>query len=207
VAGVLLAGLGTGMKVTPTAIDGLRVIRLDLHGDARGFFVERFQVEQFREYGLPTQFAQVNHSRSSPGVLRGLHYQHTPPQGKLVGVIRGRIWDVAVDIRPGSPTFGRSVGIELSDLNGQLLWIPAGFAHGFCVLGDEPADLVYQTDAVYGPDGEGGIAWDDPELDLPWPVNHPKVSERDRRLPSFAAYCQASNSWAVPRLAESGHAV
>jgi dTDP-4-dehydrorhamnose 3,5-epimerase len=146
------------VRMVPTEIPGLFVVELSVHGDARGFFIERFQAERFREYGLPAQYVQVNHSRSRPGVLRGLHYQHTPPQGKLVGVTRGQIWDVAVDIRRGSPSFGRSVGIELSDLNGLLLWIPAGFAHGFCVLGDEPADVVYQTDALYNPDGEGGIA-------------------------------------------------
>jgi dTDP-4-dehydrorhamnose 3,5-epimerase len=186
------------VKVTPTDIPEISVVELAVHGDARGFFVERFQVERFREHGLPTRFAQSNHSRSQPGVLRGLHYQHTPPQGKLVGVTRGRIWDVAVDIRPDSATFGRGVGIELSDLNGRLLWIPTGFAHGFCVLGDEPADVVYQTDSLYNPEGEGGIAWDDPELAIAWPTTGPAVSVRDQRLPSFAAYRAAPVDWGYP---------
>jgi len=176
------------MIVIPTELRGAVIVELDVHGDARGFFVERFQLDRFRDMGLPTTIVQLNHSRSQPGVLRGLHYQHTPAQGKLVGVTRGRIWDVAVDIRANSDTFGRSIAVELSDMNGRMLWIPAGFAHGFCVLGDEPVDLVYQTDAAYNPRGEAGIAWDDPDLAIPWPIAQPTVSVRDRELPSFAAY-------------------
>src|SRR3954447_7072948 len=124
----------TYMKVTRLDLPGLMLIELDVFEDERGFFVARFEAGQFREHGLPTQFAQDNHSRSKPGVVRGLHFQHTPPQGKLVGVMRGRIYDVAVDIRPDSPTYGQHVSVELTDLNGKMLWIPAGFAHGFCVL-------------------------------------------------------------------------
>jgi dTDP-4-dehydrorhamnose 3,5-epimerase len=183
------------MKVTRLDIEGLLLIELVVHEDYRGFFVERFQVERFRENGLPTEFLQDNHSRSKPGVLRGLHYQHTPPQGKLVGVVRGRIWDVAVDIRVDSPTFGRSFGIELSDLNGRLLWMPPGFAHGFCVLGDDSADVFYRADALYGPNGEGGIAWDDPELAVPWPISNPIVSDRDRSMQSFAEYRENPAPW------------
>ena len=174
------------MNVVRLGLEGLVLVELTVIGDERGFFVQRFHQDAFREYGLPTAFAQDNHSRSVPGVLRGLHYQHSPAQGKLVGVTRGRIWDVAVDIRPDSPTFGQSEATELSDLNGRLLWIPPGFAHGFCVLGDEPADVLYKVDAVYNPRGEGGIAWDDPDLAIPWPVREPIVSARDRSLPSFA---------------------
>jgi dTDP-4-dehydrorhamnose 3,5-epimerase len=176
------------MKVTHLGIEGVLLVELVVHQDARGFFVERFQIERFRELGLPVDFAQENHSRSRPGILRGLHYQHTPAQGKLVGVLRGRIWDVAVDIRADSPTFGQCVGAELSDLNGCLLWVPAGFAHGFCVLGDEPADVLYKVDALYNPAGEGGIAWDDPELAVPWPIESPLVSDRDKRMQTFAEY-------------------
>ena len=186
------------LKITPLEIKGLTLIELALHGDHRGFFVERFQRATFEAHGLPTVFAQDNHSRSAPGVLRGLHYQHTPAQGKLVGVIRGRIWDVAVDIRPDSPTFGQSVGMELSDLNGRLLWIPAGFAHGFCVLGDEPADLLYKVDAPYSSKGEGGIAWDDPELAVAWPVADAVVSARDQSLASFADYRAHPVAWVAP---------
>ena len=176
------------MKVTPLEIEDVLLVELTVHADARGFFVERFGLDRFRELGLPTAFVQDNQSRNRPGVLRGLHYQHTPPQGKLVGVTRGRIWDVAVDVRPDSPTFGQMVSAELSDVNGRLLWIPAGFAHGFCVLGDEPADVLYKVDAPYGPGGEGGIAWNDPDLAVPWPIAEPIVSDRDRTMQSFVAY-------------------
>jgi dTDP-4-dehydrorhamnose 3,5-epimerase len=174
------------MKVLPLEIKGLVLVALKVHGDERGFFVERFHNERYRDNGLPTHFAQDNHSRSAPGVLRGLHYQLGPTQGKLVGVIRGKIWDVAVDIRPDSPTYGQHFGVELSDMNGRLLWIPAGFAHGFCVLGDESADVLYKVDAPYNPAGEGGIFWNDPELAVPWPVINPTVSKRDQGLVSFA---------------------
>lgn len=183
------------MDVEDLALGGLRLVRLDLHGDERGFFVERFNLEGFREHRLPTSFTQLNHSRSAPGVVRGLHYQFSPPQGKLVGVTRGRIWDVAVDLRPDSPTFGRHQAVELSDLNACLLWVPAGFGHGFCVLDDGPADLVYLVDAPYNPDGEGGIAWDDPELAVPWPTPAPTLSARDRSLQRFADYRRDPPPW------------
>src|SRR5262245_29671125 len=124
------------MKATHLDLKGLILFSLPVHSDARGFFVERYQSERFAEHLPCEHFVQDNHSRSIPGVLRGLHYQTDPAQGKLVGTIRGRIWDVAVDIRTDSPTFGKSFGVELSDENGLALWIPAGFAHGFCVLGN-----------------------------------------------------------------------
>lgn len=176
------------MHIETLPLEGLKLITLQVHGDARGFFVERFNGERFAEAGLPTDFVQDNHSRSAPGILRGLHYQHQPAQGKLVGVIRGRIWDVAVDIRAASPTFGQHVAVELSDMNGKLLWMPAGFAHGFCVLGDEPADVVYKVTANYNPAGEGGIRYDDPQLAVPWPIESPQISARDTNQPSFAEY-------------------
>src|ERR1700727_1514521 len=141
------------MKVIDCPLDGLKVIELDVHGDPRGFFVERFHIKRFAEAGLPHIFMQDNHSRSAPGILRGLHYQFSPPQGKLVGAIAGRIWDVAVDVRPDSPTYGQHFTIELSDENATLLWVPAGFAHGFCVIGDVPADVIYKVTAPYGPGG------------------------------------------------------
>jgi dTDP-4-dehydrorhamnose 3,5-epimerase len=184
------------VKITPLDIEGLQLVELDIRGDARGFFVERFHLEQFRPF-ISVQFVQDNHSRSAPGVLRGLHFQHTPAQGKLVGVVRGAIWDVAVDIRPESPSFGRSFGVELSDLNGRLLWVPAGFAHGFCVLGNEPADVLYKVDAAYDPSGEGGICWNDPALGISWPVTEPKVSARDQVLPTFAEYQANPPAWSV----------
>jgi dTDP-4-dehydrorhamnose 3,5-epimerase len=182
------------VKITPLELGGLQLVELDIHGDARGFFVERFHAELFRPF-ISTQFVQDNHSRSAPGVLRGLHFQYGPPQGKLVGVVHGAIFDLAVDIRPESPTFGRSYGVELSDLNGRLLWIPPGFAHGFCVIGDGPADVLYKVDAAYAPTGEGGIRWNDPDLAVKWPVEDPTVSARDMVLPTFAEYQVAPPAW------------
>ena len=176
------------MKITRLDLDGLLLIELDIYGDDRGFFVERFNVDKFRIAGLPTDFVQDNHSRSQPGVVRGLHYQQKPAQGKLVGVTRGRIFDVALDIRPNSPTYGQSHSDELSDLNGRLLWVPHGFAHGFCVLGETPADLLYKVDAPYNPDGENGISWNDRDLAISWPVQDPIISTRDQMMPSFAEH-------------------
>ena len=176
------------MKIEDLKLSGLKLITLDVHGDARGFFVERFSLEKFQEAGLPTDYFQDNHSRSAPGVLRGLHYQHDPAQGKLVGVINGRILDVAVDIRAASPTYGQHITIELSDMNGKLLWMPPGFAHGFCVLGDQPADVVYKVTATYNPAGEGGIRFDDPQIAVDWQLPAPQISTRDQQQPSFAEY-------------------
>ncbi|HEX4125521.1 MAG TPA: dTDP-4-dehydrorhamnose 3,5-epimerase [Tepidisphaeraceae bacterium] len=191
------------MNITQLEAPGLMLIELKVLGDARGFFVERFQAEKFREAGIPgtagtAGFLQDNHSRSAPGVLRGLHYQFDRPQGKLVGVVRGRIWDVAADIRPHSPTFGKWYAEELSDLNGRLLWIPPGFAHGFCVLGDEPADVLYKVDALYNPRGEAGIAWDDADLAISWPIKNPTISARDKTLATLAEYRKNPPPWPAP---------
>lgn len=183
------------MNVVPVEIKGLALVELKVFGDARGFFVERFKQERFAALGLPTQFVQDNHSRSAPGVLRGLHYQTNPAQGKLVGVVRGRIWDVAVDVRHASPTFGQHFGLELSDMNGRLLWIPPGFAHGFCVIGDEPADVLYKVDALYTPATEGGIMWNDPQLAVHWPISNPTISGRDQKLQTFAQYKASPPAW------------
>jgi dTDP-4-dehydrorhamnose 3,5-epimerase len=183
------------MTAVELGIDGLLVIELAVHADDRGFFVERFQTDRFAALGLPGRFVQDNHSRSRPRVLRGLHYQCGPAQGKLVGVTRGRVWDVAVDLRPGSPTFGRHAGVELSGENGRLLWVPPGFAHGFCVLGDEPADVLYKVDGAYNPAGEGGVHWADRDLAIRWPVADPVVSPRDHRLESFARYRERPAAW------------
>jgi dTDP-4-dehydrorhamnose 3,5-epimerase len=176
------------MKTTTLPLPGLKLIELKVFGDARGFFVERFNAALFEAAGLPTHFVQDNHSRSSPGVLRGLHYQVSPAQAKLVGCTRGRILDVVVDIRRESPTFSQHYAHELSDLNGKMLWIPAGFAHGFRVLGDEPADVLYKVDGLYNPKTEGSIRWDDPELGIDWGTQDPVVSARDREAQSFADY-------------------
>jgi dTDP-4-dehydrorhamnose 3,5-epimerase len=183
------------MHVADCPLADLKVITLDIYGDRRGFFVERFSAEKFGELGLPAAFVQDNHSRSSPGILRGLHYQWDPPQGKLVGVIRGRILDVAVDIRSNSATFGQHYAVELSDENGKLLWVPPGFAHGFCVLGDEPVDMIYKVTAPYNPKGEGGIRYNDAALGIAWPVANPMVSDRDKGLPDLAAYRAAPVTW------------
>jgi len=176
------------MKIVDCPLEGLKVIELDIHGDSRGFFVERFSAEKFAKAGLPTVFSQDNHSRSAPGILRGLHYQYDQPQGKLVGVVCGSICDVAVDIRKDSKTFGQHFAIELSDQNAKLLWIPAGFAHGFCVLGDKPADVFYKVTAPYNQAGEGGIRFNDPEIAIKWQVTNPLISTRDQNLASFAEY-------------------
>lgn len=176
------------MKVTRPQIPDLILIELAVYGDDRGFFVERFNQKKFQDLGLQVKFVQDNHSLSKPGVLRGLHYQTQPSQGKLVGCTRGRIWDVAVDLRPHSGTFGKWYAAELSPDNGRLIWIPTGFAHGFCVLGDEPADVTYKVDAYYNPKMEFGIRWDDPDLEIDWPLKKPIVSPRDSNLPTFADY-------------------
>jgi dTDP-4-dehydrorhamnose 3,5-epimerase len=174
------------MKVSDVSISGLKLIELKIFNDNRGFFVERYNEKAFTDAGLPTRFVQDNHSRSSARVLRGLHYQTAPAaQSKLVSVLKGRIWDVAVDIRQDSPTYGKHYALELSDSNGLSLWIPAGFAHGFCVLGDEPADVLYKVDEFYSPNCDRGIRWDDPALNIPWPIHDPIVSEKDARLPAL----------------------
>jgi dTDP-4-dehydrorhamnose 3,5-epimerase len=182
------------VKITDLELPGLKLVELKVHGDARGFFVERYRSADFTAHGIPNHFIQDNHSRSAPGVLRGLHYQVRPAQGKLVGVTRGRIWDVAVDIRHGSPTFGKYYAVELSDLNGKLLWVPAGFAHGFCVLGEETADVYYKVDGLYNPSTEGGIAWNDPEIGIPWPLDHPTLSARDQAQESLASYRKTADA-------------
>ncbi len=186
------------MDVVRERIDGVLTIQLRPFADDRGFFIERFNARAFAAAGIPVAFCQDNHSRSRPGVIRGLHYQTDPAQGKLVGVIRGRIWDVVVDIRPGSPTFGAHVDFELSDENGRLIWMPPGIAHGFCVLGDEPADVLYKVDQPYNRQTEGGILWDDPELAIRWPVATPIVSDRDRALQSFADYRRTPPAFLIP---------
>jgi len=183
------------MRLQETSINGLVIIQLEMYQDERGFFTERFKTSAFKSEGLPTTFVQDNHSRSRPGVLRGLHYQHSPGQGKLVGVTRGRIWDVVVDLREDSETFGSYHSIELSDTNGMLVWIPGGFAHGFYVMGDEPADVVYKTDVEYNATNESGIIWSDREVNIEWPDASPELSQRDLELPTFAEYRRNPVRW------------
>ena len=171
------------MKIIDTKIKEVKIIQLDIYPDERGFFVERFNTEKFAKLGLPLDFVQDNHSRSNPRVLRGLHYQIEPFQEKLVGCLKGKIQDVAVDIRKDSPTYLQYVSIELSGDNGKLLWIPQGFAHGFCVLGEEEADVFYKVDNLYNPAGDKGIIWNDPKINIDWQVKDPILSEKDAELP------------------------
>ena len=178
------------MKVIETALPGVLIIEPKVFGDTRGFFIETFQVERYREIGITQPFVQDNHSRSQRGVLRGLHFQKTRPQGKLVRVSRGAVYDVAVDIDPKSSTFGRYAGIELSDDNHRQLWIPAGYAHGFCVI-SEVADFEYKCTDLYFPEDEGGLIWNDPDVAIPWPIAQPSLSGKDVALPRLRDLAQA----------------
>lgn len=175
------------MKATPTAIPDVIVIEPKVFGDARGFFYESFNQQAFDEaIGKHVDFVQDNHSRSSKGVLRGLHYQIQQPQGKLVRVVSGAVFDVAVDIRESSATFGKWVGVELSGQNHKQMWVPPGFAHGFLVL-SETADFLYKTTDYYAPDFECCIRWNDAELAIPWPDlgDAPSLSHKDSAGSTF----------------------
>lgn len=183
------------MHLSPTALPGVSIITSDIFPDARGYFCERYSQPKLAALGFHARFVQDNLSRSLPGVIRGLHFQHTPPQGKLVGVTRGRILDVAVDLRPASPWFKKHVAVELSDENGHMLWIPPGFGHGFCVLGDAPADVFYKVTAAYAADGEAGIRHDDPALGIGWPVRQPILSARDAALPTLTELAGDLSRW------------
>ena len=171
------------MKVTPTTIADALIIEPKVFGDARGFFLESFNQQVFQKAtGLDVEFVQDNHSRSQRGVLRGLHYQLQQPQGKLVRVVRGAVFDVAVDIRKGSTTFGKWVGVELTEDNHKQFWVPPGFAHGFLVLSDS-ADFLYKTTDYYAPQHERCIAWNDPDVNINWPDAgvSPQLSEKDSK--------------------------
>ena len=170
------------MKVTPTAIADVLIIEPRVFGDERGFFYESFNQRVFdKATGLALNFVQDNHSRSAKGVLRGLHYQIQQPQGKLVRVARGAVFDVAVDIRKSSPYFGKWVGVELSEDNHRQLWVPPGLAHGFLVL-SETADFLYKTTDYYSPEYERCIAWNDPAIGIEWPIDtSPSLSAKDQR--------------------------
>ncbi|MEO4046312.1 dTDP-4-dehydrorhamnose 3,5-epimerase [Pseudomonas sp. CAU 1711] len=170
------------MRVIETLLPGVLIIEPKVFGDQRGFFQETFQLERYRQCGIDLPFVQDNHSRSGRGVLRGLHFQRARPQGKLVSVSRGVVYDVAVDIDPQSPTCGQFVGVELSDENHRQLWVPPGYAHGFCVL-SEVADFQYKCTDYYQPEDEGGLLWNDPEVGIPWPIVDPQLSAKDRVNP------------------------
>jgi dTDP-4-dehydrorhamnose 3,5-epimerase len=174
------------MERLPTRLDGLVLLAPTVHGDARGFFVETYRADAWAAEGVPTEFVQDNHSRSRRGTLRGIHFQTHPGQGKLVRVARGRVFDVVVDLRRGSPTFGEWEGIELDDEHGLQLYIPVGFGHGFCVL-SETADFVYKCTAYYDAATEAGIRFDDPDVGVRWPAGVELLySERDREAPRLA---------------------
>lgn len=172
------------MKVIEEPLPGLLVIKPRVYEDERGFFLETWQKKRYEEIGIEENFVQDNWSRSSKGVLRGLHFQKKHPQGKLVSVKRGKVFDVALDIRKNSSTFGEWYGEELSDENHLQMYVPSGFAHGFCVL-SEFADFCYKCTDYYNSKDEGGIRFDDPDLDINWPINKPIVSEKDKELQKF----------------------
>lgn len=172
------------MKVIETALAGVLIIEPKVFGDHRGFFLESFQVERYCAAGIDLSFVQDNHSRSQRGVLRGLHFQRNRPQGKLVSVSRGAVYDVAVDINPNSSTCGQYVGVELNDENHRQLWVPPGYAHGFCVL-SETADFQYKCTDLYFPEDEGGLSWNDPDVGIPWPIDVPQLSAKDQLNPTL----------------------
>ena len=176
------------MKIIKTALPEVVVLEPRVFSDERGFFQETFHAERYHEAGIGTQFVQDNQSRSRQGVLRGLHYQLAKPQAKLVRVARGQVFDVAVDIRHGSPTFGHWAGVVLDDEKLNQIYIPAGFAHGFCVLSEE-ADFVYKCSDYYDPESEYGVAWDDPEIGIEWPSCDEweyMISAKDKDNPRLA---------------------
>ena len=173
------------MQVIETRLPGVLIVEPDLYGDSRGFFYESYNYREYAEQGIADEFVQDNHSRSMRGVLRGLHYQALPGQAKLVRVVLGQVYDVAVDIRWASPTFGQWVGVVLSAENRRQLYVPVGYAHGFCVTSDV-AEFLYKVSSYYSPKHERGIAWDDPDLAIEWPTRCPVLSERDRHHPRLA---------------------
>ena len=172
------------MKVEKTKLDGLLIITPEIFEDERGFFLESYNKEKYRKAGINFEFVQDNHSRSNKGVLRGLHYQKTQPQGKLVRVTKGEVFDVAVDIRQNSPTFGQWESVTLTEQNKIQFWVPPGFAHGFLVLSDT-ADFQYKCTDYYNPNDEGCISWEDTDLGIEWPINNPKLSKKDACAPKI----------------------
>ena len=175
------------IRVEATSLPGVVIIEPPVFGDSRGHFKELFKEASYAEIGVDSQFVQDNFSRSIRGVLRGLHFQVNTPQGKLVSCLRGSVFDVAVDIDPSSPTYREWVGVELSDENHRQLWIPPGYAHGFCVL-SESADFFYKCTAPYDPTDEAGIFWADESIGVEWPVRSPSLSDKDVALPTLADF-------------------
>jgi dTDP-4-dehydrorhamnose 3,5-epimerase len=176
------------MEIQKFEIEGPLLIKLKTFHDSRGYFVERYNESKFKEMGLPTNFVQDNFSRSSYGVLRGLHFQYNPPQGKLVSCTHGEIFDVAVDIRKNSSTFGKHVAVTLKGDEPSLFWIPAGFAHGFCVTSKEGADVLYKVDNPWNGPGEGSLLWNDPQIAINWPTRDPILSQKDAIANNLSNY-------------------
>ena len=173
------------MERVPTHLEGPVLLAPTVHGDDRGFFMETFRADKLGEFGIPSEFVQDNHSRSRRGTVRGIHFQTSPGQGKLVRVARGSVLDVVVDLRRGSPTFGEWEAVELDDERGLMLWIPVGFGHGFCVLSDV-ADFVYKCTSYFDPATESGFSYADPEVGIEWPDEELIYSERDRNAPRLS---------------------
>jgi len=186
------------VRCAPTRLPGVIVIEPDVHVDGRGFFLETYHAEKYRAAGITGPFLQDNVSRSVRRTLRGLHLQLRHPQGKLIRVMEGEIYDVAVDVRRGSPDFGRWVGVYLSGGNFKQCWIPPGFAHGFCVVSDD-AQIEYKCTEIYDPASEIGIAWNDPALAISWPIADPLLSDRDRTNPSLHAAGDQLPVWSETR--------
>ena len=173
------------MKISETKLKGVLLIEPKIFGDDRGFFLETYQAERYKEMGISDHFVQDNHSRSMCGALRGMHFQVKHPQAQIVTVMRGRIYDVCIDLRKGSPTFGGWVGVELGDSSQRQIYMAPGFAHGFCVLTDW-ADLHYKVSCNYDSEDEGGLFWNDSDIGVEWPIHAPIVSARDRSFPRLS---------------------
>lgn len=181
------------IKIESRDLRDVVVLVPDVFRDDRGFFMETFREDQFQAHGLPTHFVQDNHSRSVRGVVRGLHFQWEPPMGKLMRVTQGTAFLAAVDIRRGSPTMGKWIGVEASAENRRQVWAPAGFARGFCVLSDT-AEIQYKCTGIYSNKGESGIRWDDPDIGVEWPIQDPLLSEKDRNAQTFAQWLSRTES-------------
>lgn len=191
------------MQVHETALPGVLLVEPRVHRDHRGFFLETYHRSRYAEHGIDATFVQDNHSRSEGPILRGLHAQGRRPQGKLVRAVEGTIFDVAVDIRVGSPTFGRWVGYELSAENFHQLWVPPGFAHGFCLV-SESAQVEYKCTDLYAPDDELTVLWNDPEIGVEWPVDEPILSAKDRAAPTLAEMAEAGKLPVYPNAGVQG---
>jgi dTDP-4-dehydrorhamnose 3,5-epimerase len=182
------------VRVVPTDLPGVVVIEPAVHADGRGFFLETYHAGRYQQHGIEGPFVQDNHSRSAAGTVRGLHLQLRRPQGKLIRVIEGDVYDVAVDVRRGSPTFGRWVAVTLTADNFKQCYVPPGFAHGFCVV-SPIAQVEYKCTDLYDPASEIGVAWNDPALAIPWPVREPILSRRDRHHPTLAQLWEQLPVW------------